>query len=294
MEVVVATDVPIKKQDETGSAVSLRPGGTLMQRILRHEAPDGLNFSVNRIQFLSGDKAYRSARHHHGFQQIRFAESGSINYAPGQFIPEGDIAYFPRGTYYGPQLKDQGVGITVQLGFGGEKQSGKSWDPTEALELMRARGRFEDDVYIDTDPATGEERRRDAVDVIYQVRYERKTNQKFVIAPEGYETPILMHPKAFAYYQAGPGVEMKHLGSFFDHPGPNADVRISMVRLSDGGAHHLTPERAQIAWTMSAGLQVGESVYPELTCVYSPRGEDTVMSGEDGIEVFVVELPRLD
>jgi hypothetical protein len=294
MQVVIATEVPIRKQNEGGGAVTLRPGGTLMQRLLHDEAPDGLNFSFNRIEFLSGDEAYRSARHHHGFQQIRFAESGSINYAPGQFIPEGDIAYFPRGTYYGPQLKDQGIGMTVQLGFGGEKQSGKNWDPKEALEIMRARGRFEDDVYIDTDPDTGQERRRDAVDVIYQIRYERKTNQKFVIAPEGYEAPILMHPGAFAYYQAGPGVELKHLGSFFDHPGPNADVRISVVRLSDGGLYRLSPERAQVAWATAAGLMVDGQSYPQLTCVYSARGEDVALSGEDGVEAFVVELPRLD
>lgn len=296
MQFLIASDALVRRQDEEKTAVSLRPGATLMQRLFREVAADGLNFTFARIEFQSGEGAYRSARHHHGFQQLRFAEKGAINYAPDKFIPEGDIAYFPRGTYYGPQLKDAGIGMTIQLGFGAEKQSGKDWEPfrQEAMETLKATGRFEDDIFIDTDPDTGKERRRDAVDVVYELAAARRSNEKFVIPPEGYEEPILMHPKAFEYYQAAEGVEIKTLGHFFDHPGPQADICIRVVRLSPGGRFALSPERAQIVWTTDAGLLFDGESQPRLACLYSPRGEGEDLASDAVIELFVVDMPRLD
>jgi hypothetical protein len=297
VQVVVATEVPPRQQGANkDQAVALRGGATIIQRVFRDTAPDGLTFGLNRIQFLPGEEAFTSSRHHHAFQQIRWAESGSINFAPGQFIPEGDIAYFPRGAYYGPQLKDQGVGMTVQLGFGGEKQSGKEWAKynAEAMERLKARGRFEGDTYIEVDQETGEEQRREAVDAFFEEQYFLHTGEKWVVPAEGYEAPILMHPQAFEYYDIAPGVEMKRLGSFYDHPGENADVRIAMLRLSQGEPYDLGPERAQLAWSKGDGLQIAGKTYPEMTCVYSPRDEKVQISGESGVEVYLVEFPRLD
>ncbi len=103
-----------------------------------------------------------------------------------------------------------------------------------------------------------------------------------------------MHPDVFPYYQAGRGVEMKQLGRFFDHPGANADVRLSMLRLRDGGAYVFGSDRAQIAWTKSAGLHVDGSDYPDKTYIYVPRGEELKITGNGGVELHIVEFPRLD
>jgi hypothetical protein len=294
MQVAVVAEIPTNEQGKDGH--SSRPGGMIGQRLLEDDAPDGLNFRFVRNQFQPGEKAFRSPRHHHAFQQIRFAEKGNLNFAPGQFIPEGDVAYFPRGAYYGPQVKDDGISVALQFGFDGEHQGGAVWDRyrSDALEDLKKRGRFEDGVFVEVDPANGQQRRRDGVQALYEAQYERHTNKRFVIPPEGYEAPILMHPEAFAYYEAAPGVEVKHLGRFYDHPGPQADVRISMIRLSDGGVHHLGSERAQLAWTRSAGLQIDGRIYPELTCVYSPRETDIAISSDKALEVYLVEFPRLD
>ena len=43
-----------------------------------------------------------------------------------------------------------------------------------------------------------------------------------------------MHPAAFEYFEIAPGVEVKELGRFYDHPGTNADVHIQMIRLTGG------------------------------------------------------------
>jgi hypothetical protein len=295
VEVVLAPEVPARRQRENPeSAVALRGGGTIMQHVLSDTAADGLSFGLNRIQFLPGDQAFRSSRHHHSFQQIRWAEQGSINYGPDQFIPQGDIAYFPRGAYYGPQLKDTGIGMTVQFGVGGEKQSGEEWQKynTEARQRLTARGQFEGDTFVEVNPETGQETRRDAVDAMFEERFFLHSGQAWSVPAEGYDAPILMHPSAFEYYELRPGAERKELGRFFDHAGPEADVRLSMLRLSGGRVYELTPDRAQVGWSVSAGLLVDGTEYPALACVYSRRGVADTISADRPTELHLVEFPR--
>ena len=266
MEIAIAEETQTQPDDHESSA---RKGVVLRKWLLMGEAADGLNFRLFRSKYQDGDLAFQSPRHHHGFQQIRWAEVGSINYGPEQDIPEGDIAYFPRGTYYGPQLKDQGVSLLLQYGFGPELEG--ATDP-----MHRNRDRIRERL-----AARGEQ-----TDVALEARYE--------IPPEGYAEPILLHPKAFEYYDAAPGVEVKQLGGFYDHSGAAADVRISTVRLSAEGVHQLSSERAQIAWSTGPGLQIAGMTYPALTCIYSPRDEDVNLTAPGGVELFVVEFPRLD
>jgi hypothetical protein len=189
--------------------------------------------------------------------------------------------------------KDQGAALLLQYGFGNEFLGGSrdagARDADEAVAALRSRGTFEGGRYTDTDPATGERRERDSVQAIY----EERTRSEFIIPPAGYEAPALMHTTSFGYHQAPPGTEVRHLGDFHDHAGPLASLRISTVRLTDGGTWRFGPDRAQIAWTTSPGLRADGTTYPEMTCLYSPRDDDATVSG-DGSEMFVLELPRLD
>lgn len=287
MQIVVADEV----QKETRADVT-RSGKTPRQRIFEEEAPDGLAFRITRSEYQSGPDAFQTPRHHHAFQQIRWAQTGALNFAPGQDVEAGDVAYFPRGAYYGPQLRDHGCGLTVQFGFDLEMVGGKEAIRTyrDGMEKLRQLGRVEEGLFVDTDPETGQERRRDPAEAVTEL----VTGSKYVIPPEGYSAPILMHPSAYGYYGLADGVEIKHLGGFYDHAGPEADVRISIIRLSDGGAFELGAERAQVAWSISPGLRIGETDYPQLTCLYSPRGEAAAVSGNDGVEIYLVEFPVLN
>lgn len=293
MKTLVTSEVPIRAQDPAKAA---RPGSILRQALLAETAEDTLSFRLIRSQYQEGELAFTSPRHHHTFQQLRWTESGSVNYAPDQNIDAGDLAYFPRGAYYGPQRKDQGAALLLQYGFGEEflhtraRGSDDNDDAQQALERLRETGTFEGGSYTDTDPATGQPRTRDAVDAVYDAR----TNGRHTVPSPGYAAPILMHPTAFTYYQSAHGVEIKHLGSFYDHPGPNADLRISLVRLTGDAAYAFTPERAQIAWSTNDGLRIDGAPHPELTCLYSPRGEHDTVTGTDGVELLVLDLPRLD
>lgn len=287
MELVIADEVQKDTREE-----ATRSGSTPRQWLLTTEGDDGFGLRVVRSEYQSGENAFATPRHHHGFQQIRWAQTGSLNFAPKQDIEQGDIAYFPRGAFYGPQRRDHGVGLTIQFGFGVEMLGGKNASQVyrEGVRRLRERGTIEDGVYIDLDPDTGEERRRDPAEAVA----EEVTGVKYIIPAEGYEAPILMHPSAFAYYPAGPGVEVRHLGGFFDHPGPDADVRISMVRITEKGTFRLSADRAQLIWSVSDGLWVEEKAYPALTCIFSPRDEVVEVSGADEVELYVIEFPRLD
>ncbi|HWD96731.1 MAG TPA: hypothetical protein VG246_09955 [Acidimicrobiales bacterium] len=298
MEVVVAAEVPV---DERNDAASVRGGGPnshIRQPLLGDDAPDGLSFTFSRSQWLSGDDhVLTNPRHHHAFQQIRWTESGKVNYGPNQDIVEGDVGYFPRGAYYGPQVRDQGIVLTLQFGFHGEKQAGGGyWEQYQkhALEKLHANGTFRSGVYIDIDPMSGEERVRDGVQALYDEQYFAATGREFVVPDEGYHAPIHLHTGAFTYYESAPGVEIKRLGDFFDHPGPRGDVRLSLIRLSNGGVTTFGADRAQLAWTKSPGLTINGTTYPELTFVYCPRNEQADVSGDDPLELNVVEFPRLD
>jgi hypothetical protein len=289
MDIVTVADVPPHGQ---GFGAVIRPGFTVRQTLLGDEAADGLNFRFVRNQEGLGNEAFHTPRHHHPFQQIRWAEADSVNFAPGQDIAEGDIAYFPRGTYYGPQTKDRGAALLLQFGFGDEYQGGgKDWYQRlgASIKELESRGTLHDGVFTEVDPLTGQTRQRDAVAAVL----EDRAKKAIAIPPAGYAAPILMHPRAFSYHPTSPGVEVKYLGRFYDHPGPHADVRLSMLRLSQNGTHHLRSDRAQVAWSVDDGLRIDGRAYPALTCLYSARGEDVALSGIDSVEVFVVELPRL-
>lgn len=294
MQISIVSETSPDRRNDAGK--TLRDAKTIRQSLLAGDMPDGLTFTLNRTQWLSGENATSTPRHHHGFQQIRWSESGRLNYGPDQYIHEGDLAYFPRGAWYGPQLRDEGVSITIQFGFNGEKQHGSPmWDKyqAEALETLKANGSFVNGVYVDTDPETGETRERDSVEALYEVQYEMHTGEKFVVPAEGYDSAILMHPGAFAYYGADQGVEIKQLGSFYDHPGPSADVGFAMVRLS-GGTYVVDEERAQVVWSVNPGLVIEGKTYPEATYVFSPRSESVGLTSEGTVEFYVVTFPRLD
>jgi hypothetical protein len=299
MQIVTITDAPATRQSRDSS---LRIGGTVRQALLSDSTADGLNFRFIRSQYQGGEAAFESPRHHHAFQQIRFTEIGSVNYAPGHDIPQGDIAYFPRGAYYGPQRKDNGTGLLLQFGFHGEHQSGPEWTKhrAAALERLSARGRLDGGIYYERDEGTGQEMARDANQALYEEQYLAQTGQRFSIPREGYAQPILMHSAAFEYYAAADGVRVKQLGHFFDHPGPNGDIRISMVEVAEGASYSFTLDRAQIAWTVDAGLRVGDKTHGKLVCLYIPRGEaltvsaDTTAADRNLIELYMLELPCLD
>lgn len=294
MKVISAFEIPTREVNADGR--STRKGSYPGKRLLTVDEPDGLNFIFVRNEFVhSGEQAFQTPRHRHTFAQVKFVERGASNYGAEQFIEEGEIGYFPRMAYYGPQHQENCISNVIQFGFNGEHQKGPVWEAyrDEALQKLKSRGTIADGKFFDTDPATGAQRVRDGVEAVYEEQYLMHTGTPLVMRPASYDSVILMRPKAFAWFESAPGVQVKHLGRFYDQPGPDGDIRISKVRFSGSGSYRLSSDRPQIAWTTTPGLVVEGQVKTDFTCVYSPYGEQSGISGADGVEMFVVELPRL-
>jgi hypothetical protein len=286
MDIVIADDIEAAQAGE-----ATRKGRPARQNLMSYDQPDGFAVRMVRSQYQGGEDAFETPRHHHPFSQIRWAERGAMNYALDQDISEGDLAYFPRGAYYGPQHRDYGIGLTIQFGFDIEMLGGRNAAQVyrEQIAKLRETGRMEDDgLFVDADPVTGLERRRDPGEAVI----EALTGQPYRIPPARYETPILLHPAVFSFYDAGNGVQLKTLGAFYDQPGPYGDLRIEILRLAPDATFDLPTARTTIAWTTTGGLKIEDRTYPRLTCVHSPLGELATLQATDTVEAFIVHFPR--
>ncbi len=301
MKIVTLDDAPPRNRSQDTRGEQARDHGESEgRRTLAEVAPDGLRLHLGRGVHKEGKAPFRAPRHHHAFQQVRWCDSGRKNFAPGQYIEAGDVAYFPKGAYYGPEVKDGAYsGWSTQFGFGDQHQLGPDWEPfrREARANLRARGVMENGRYTPVDPESGRRGEEvDGVEALYAeaVRLKSQGRDTYAIPPAGYQAPIVMRPAAFAYYRVAPGVEIRRLGCFYDHPGENGDTRIMMVRLNEGGVFTLSAERNQIGMTLSDGLRVDDAnrAYPAHTSYYSPIGDSAELRGANDTELYVVELPR--
>jgi hypothetical protein len=258
---------------------------------------DGLHFMLSRGVRSMDHEPFTAPRHHHAFQQVRWCDSGRKNFAPGQYIEPGDVAYFPKGAYYGPEYKRGHSGFATQFGFGDEYQVGPEWQPyvRQARANLISKGTTEGGMYTWVDPDSGETRQTETIEAAYAEACRLRGWPPYRIPDAGYEAPILIHPRNFDYYELSAGVELKPLGSFFSQPGPDGDLRLAMCRLSEVGTYELNKDRAVIVITTTAGLHVdghGETTYPVHTAAYSPLGEHAAISGEPGTEAYILEYPR--
>ena len=144
MKVVVVNEVRVRRHTRDEKSSSSRRGETVGRAIFRDVTPDGLHFWFGYGGSAKTDDSFTAPRHHHALQQIRWSDSGSKNYAPGKNIEGGDLAYFPRGAYYGPENKaGPYVGFSTQFGFGNENMIGPYRRPLlrQAKQRLRSAAR---------------------------------------------------------------------------------------------------------------------------------------------------------
>jgi len=92
----------------------VREGTMRSRRLLVGESGTPGNFSLQ----LSSTPTYYSPRHRHNFDQVRFQLEGDFDFAADGVMKPGSVAYFPEGTYYGPQSGPT-LSTTLVLQFGG-------------------------------------------------------------------------------------------------------------------------------------------------------------------------------
>jgi len=98
----------------------VRAGGFSSRRLLDGREGSPANFS---LQLGLTPDSYFSPRHRHNFDQVRYQLEGEYDFSSDGVMKPGTVAYFPEGTYYGPQSSSV-RSLTLVLQFGGASGNG--------------------------------------------------------------------------------------------------------------------------------------------------------------------------
>ena len=178
-----------------------------------------------------------------------------MNIAKGMDLHEGECAYFPEGTFYGP-LSQRGPVALLVMQFPGPNGSYRILDSEKraAIDALKAAsGVFGDGIYKVNRP-DGRTIKKDS----YEAVWEQHMGRPVSYAMPRYSKPIIMRPQGYQWIPDSrrPGVEIKHLGSFTEY------------------------RTSAALWRLARGTRIASEVLsaPELRCVL--RG-DTICGGKE-------------
>lgn len=228
--------------------------GVLEQKFLltgQDGSPNNYVLNVGR----TGAGGWTTPRHRHNFDQVRYVLKGNYPYAPGKTLPEGWVAYFPEGVYYGPQDRPEGLEMMVLQMGGASGQGYISVAQREAAnELLKKKGEFKDGVFTWFDE-NGKRHNQDG----FEACYEQVMGREMSYPKPRYEELVVMNPANFEWIaDAEEGISTKTLGVFTER-----QTRIGFVRLEAGA-------------TLAAGLE------PSIQLLFLSEGRVTVEGREHG------------
>jgi hypothetical protein len=234
---------------------TMREGKLDQKHLLFGEDGSPNNYDLNMGH--TGGGGWRTPRHRHNFDQIRYVISGQLPYTETDVLEEGWVGYFPESVHYGPQERAEGL-RTMVLQCGGASGAGYlSVAQREATNAeLNKTGEFKKGLYHYTD-ANGEPQTLDGSQAIF----EHAMGSKLEFATPRYTDVIAMNPQAYDWLpHRDPGVWEKWLGSFTER-----NLRIGFLRLDAGavyqaGQHPSIEILFQINGQVTAG---GEKYGPE-------------------------------
>jgi len=230
---------------------------------------------------------FYTPRHRHNFDQFRFIVYGEMNLAHGMDLKEGECAYFPEGTYYGP-LTQQGAAGLIVMQFPGPNGAYRILDSEKkvAMEALKAAGGyFENGVYRLKTP-DGQVHNQDS----YEAVWEQHMGRPIAYAEARYSTPVVMRAKGFRWIADPnrPGVEVKTLGVFNEYR-----TTCEMWRIAPGTT--IAPEvlnAPQVRCVISGSTIYEGRVLDNKACYYIPEGLTTSpIESPDGAELLVITVP---
>jgi hypothetical protein len=203
----------------------IREGTLRSRRLLVGEPGTPGNFSLQ----LSSTPTYASPRHRHNFDQVRFQLEGDFDFAADGAMKPGSVAYFPEGTYYGPQSGPT-PSTTLVLQFGGASGSGyiSAEEYERAAAELAKHGTFAKGVYTRLKPDGGKIN-KDAHEAVW----EQVNGRPLEYPHERYLRPVFMDPESFEWtpVEGQPGVSCKHLGEFSERR-----TRLALYRIDAGAS----------------------------------------------------------
>lgn len=259
----------------------VRAGGFSSRRLLTGEAGTPGNFS---LQLSVTPESYYSPRHRHNFDQVRYQIEGDFDFASDGIMKPGTVAYFPEGTYYGPQ-QSSSRSVTLVLQFGGASGSGYlSAEEYEkaAAELARL-GAFAKGVYTRVLP-DGRKINQDA----YESVWEHVKGRPLVYPAERYSRPVFMSPENFGWTADArqSGVSRKFLGEFSER-----HARIAFVRIDAGAKCVLNPHSIFFV-SRGNGVVGPQTVRPHATIFLEEGTPPAMLTASDSTELLYLGLPR--
>ena len=221
MRVGTATDTDVE------AVGTMREGKLDQKHLLFGEDGSPNNFDLNTG--LTGGGGWRTPRHRHNFDQVRYVLKGRLPYSETDYLEEGWLGYFPESVHYGPQERAEGL-QTVVLQCGGA--SGQGYLSVAQREATNAElneiGEFTKGLFTYTDE-NGEVQTLDGSQAIF----ERAMGHKLEFATPRYTDVIAMNPEAYDWLPQGDtGVQEKWVGTFTER-----DFRLGFLRLDAGAVY---------------------------------------------------------
>jgi hypothetical protein len=283
MRTVRAADQPTFSPQRS----NFRDGGIHFTPLHRGNVGDVGYFTMAQVRF----DEYYTPRHRHNYEQIRVGLSGRSPIGRNLYIEQGEVAYHPEGTPYGPQdikttVEQSPVVLAWQ--FGGPSLQGfyPASEFHDAYLRLSEVGRFEQGVFIKERP-DGSEEKQDG----YEAAWSEYVGRPLVYPPARYRAPVVMDPDAFSWYEtAEAGVASKLLGTFGD-----AGLRIWMLRVDPGSTATLSSWAAyRCGYLLSGSVVDGAGDWgPDTAWCWEPGESGSFIGGAEQAVVLVVDLPDL-
>jgi hypothetical protein len=265
-------------------------GGVIVFKTLLQGAegsPD--NFG---LMLADTDVTFKSPRHRHNFDQIRFGLDAPTNIGPRRNIEPGDVCYFPEGTWYGPQNQEEAGArsLSMVIQFGGPSGNGylSLAQVRAGLDTLSAHGRFEGGVFRRETPGPDGRKNQDS----YEAIWEHVNGRAIGYSEERYLEPVHMRAQGFAWVDApgAPGVAVKHLGTFTER-----GVTASLVRIAPDASYALPalPRQGRLLFVREGSGRLGATdAYQRYTAVHAGADEPLALHAQTATEVLVLALPR--
>lgn len=247
-------------------------------------SPDNFHWTLVRV-----GAGYFTPRHRHNYDQVRVGLSGRTSISPGVWLKEGQVGFFPEGTYYGPQENTE-EGIVLALQGGGASGGGflAMEQLREGRALLEKEGDFKGGVFRRSG-ASGP-RNQDG----YEAVWEKITGRKISYEPARYETPIMMNPENFAW-KAGSddGVLRRRLGAFTER-----GTQLEFVRAEADSATELDGQNERLLAYVMHGEgalradSVAHDLRPGAAFEVAPSETASVLASKT-LTIFLVRLPTL-
>jgi hypothetical protein len=243
-----------------------------------------------RLIYAQQKGEFAGPRHRHNFDQLRYCISGAMNYGPNCWINAGELAYYPEGAYYGPEVSDKEY-VVMALQFGGPSGLGfvSSRRITQGMEQLKAQGTFEKGIFRRSgDLPAGIRRNQDAFEAVW----EYLNGKRLEYPLPRYPTPILMKPEGFSWASHGNerGMWIKRLGVFTER-----SVEIHMLKFAARSEFAL-PSRlgTQIGIFISGAGQIEGEKYCENSAFSLQRGEAAKLATDSESALLLIGLPMFE